>query len=80
MVAVWIVEHLNVLEHVLSCGVARLVSAPPDPLPFQQLKKAFSNIVIVTVNASAHARFQIVLRQESLPFSAGDLRTLIGIP
>ena len=41
--------------------VAGRISAPPDPLPLQQLEVAFCNGIVVAVSAPAHARFQIVL-------------------
>ena len=70
MLALRVVEELDVVEHVPSCVVSGWICPPPDPLPFQQLEEALRDGVVVTVAATAHAGFQIVLVQERLPFPA----------
>ena len=39
VLACWVVEHLDVVEHVLPCCVACQVRPPPNPLAFQQVEK-----------------------------------------
>lgn len=36
-----VVEHLNVLERVLSCGFSGEVSAAADAFPLQEIEEAF---------------------------------------
>ena len=79
MLALWIVEHLDVFEHIPSGGSACGISLSPDPLAFQELEEALSDGVVVTVPASAHAGFQIMVFQKRLPFMASELASLIGM-
>jgi hypothetical protein len=73
------VEHLEVVDHVPSCVVARRVCAPSDPLPFQKLEEALGNGVVVTIFAPAFAGFEIALALECLPLTVGEPRSLIGM-
>lgn len=51
-----VIEHLNVLEHVLAGGVAARIDPAPNSLPLEQLEEALGHRIVVTVAASAHAR------------------------
>ena len=75
--AVRVIKHLNVVEHVLPCGIARYVCSPPDPLPFQELEETLCDGVVMAVFTSAHTSIQIVFAEERLPLLAGVLGTLI---
>ena len=77
--SLWVVEQLDVFEHVRSGGFPCLVCASSDPFAFQQLKEAFSNRVVMTVASSAHTGFKVMLVQERLPFPAAELRAVIGV-
>jgi hypothetical protein len=55
-----IVEHLDVVEDILSGFVAGCISFAANAFPFQQLEKALSHGIIMTVAAPAHALYQIV--------------------
>ena len=79
MLALWIVEHLDVFEYIAPRGIASGISLSPDPLAFQELKEALGDGVVMTVPATAHRGFQIVLTKKRLPFMAGELATLIGM-
>ena len=79
MLAFCVVEHFDVVEHVLSGIVAGVLGPTPDPFALQQLEEAFGDGIVVTVSASAHAGFQIVLAEECLRFAAVELGTLIGM-
>ena len=72
MLAFWVVEHLDVIEHVLPCGLPGLVCASADALSLEELEEAFRYCIVVAVAAAAHAGLQIVLGKEHLPFAAGE--------
>ena len=75
--AVRVVEHLNVIKHVLPCRVACDVGPSPDPLAFQELEEALCDSIIMAVSTSTHACIQIVFAEKRLPLLAGVLRALI---
>ena len=77
MLALRVVEQLEVFEHVLPGGVAGRVGPTPDPFALQKLEKAFGDGVVVAVAAPAHAGVKVMLMQERLPFPAGELGTLV---
>ena len=77
MLADEVIKHLDVVEHVLPCGIACYVSSPPNPLPFQELEENLCDRVVMSVSMSAHAGIQIVFAEERLPLLAGVLGTLI---
>ena len=58
MIAPWIVEHLNVFEHIPPGGVASGIGLPPDPLAFQELEEAVGDGDIMTVHAPAQGRME----------------------
>ena len=43
MLAFWIIEHLNVVEHILPGVVSGFVGSAPDALAFQKIEKALGN-------------------------------------
>lgn len=77
MTALGIVEHLNVVEHVLPGVIPGCIGLALDALTLQQLEEAFSDSIVVTVSRSAHACFQPMRSQEIAPVLAGKLRALI---
>jgi len=38
-----IIEHFDIIEHVLACELPRFVGLAPDPLGFEQMEEAFSD-------------------------------------
>jgi hypothetical protein len=76
MLAGRVVEHFDLIEHVLPCSVARMVGPSPNPLPFQKLEEAFCYGVVMTISTTAHAGDLVMLTEERLPFLAGKLGTL----
>jgi hypothetical protein len=73
VLALRVVEHLDVLEHVLPCGFAGKVGSAADALALEKLEEAFRNRVIMAVSPAAHTCVQIVLAEELLPLAACEL-------
>jgi hypothetical protein len=61
VLALRVVEHLDVVEHVLPRGFAGQVGASSDAFPLAGLEEAFRDRVVMAVAAAAHAGLQIVL-------------------
>jgi hypothetical protein len=61
VLAFWIVEHFDVVEHIASSFFSGFVCPPSDAFSFQQIEKAFSNSIVMTVSASAHTVLEIVV-------------------
>ena len=79
MFALRIVEHLDVVEHILSGVRSCLVVSASCPLSLEQVEEALGNGIVVTVPVPAYRVFQIVMLQERCPVHTGELRTLIGV-
>lgn len=77
MLPLRIVEHLDVIEHILSCVFACPVGPAPDPFAFEQIEEALGDCVVMTVAAAAHGMLKIVSTQECGQFHAGELTALI---
>ena len=76
MLALRVVEHLDVVEHILPGFGPGLVGPAPDPFALEQVEEALGNGIVVAVPAPAHRMFQIVGLQERGPIPAGELRAL----
>jgi len=77
--ALWIVEHLDVVEHILPSFFACSVGPSSDPLTLQQVKGALSVRVIIAVPTAAHRVLQVVGSQERRPVHAGELAALVRV-
>ena len=77
MLALRVVDQLDVLELVLPGGIAVLISATPDAFALQQLEEALGTGVVMAIASSTHAGFQVMLARKRLPFPAGELGTLV---
>ena len=83
MFAFGVVKHIDVFEYVLSCFISGLVDSAPDAFALKQVEEAlgngyrrsFASRLVVTVAASAHRVFEIVLLQKRGPIDAGELET-----
>ena len=73
MLALRVVEHLDVIEHVLPCICPGPAAAAPDPLALEQVQEALGDGVVVTVAAAAHRMLKIVGAQERSAVHAGKL-------
>ena len=79
MLALRVVEHLDVIEHVLPRFFAGPICSPSDPFPLEEVEEAFSHRVVVAVSSAAHGVRKIVDAQEGGPIHAGELAALIGV-
>jgi hypothetical protein len=79
MFALWIIEHLNIVEYILPRIISGFVSAAPDTFTLQEVKEAFGNGVVVAVSSTAHAVFEIMVSQKCRPIDAGELSALVGV-
>jgi hypothetical protein len=77
MLALRIIEHLDIIEYVPSSCCAGGIDLPPDSFAFQELKGGLCDSIVVTISAPAHAGFQIVLFQKRQPLATGKLAILI---
>ena len=59
-----VVEHTDVVENILPRVFSGFVGSASDAFAFQEVEEAFGSCVVVTVSASAHEVFQIVLLQD----------------
>jgi hypothetical protein len=55
MPAFYVVEHLDVIEHITTSILSRVVDFPLDPFPVQKLEKAFGQGVVMTVASATNA-------------------------
>tara|TARA_A100000164_G_scaffold40235_1_gene30740 strand:+ start:167 stop:433 length:267 start_codon:yes stop_codon:yes gene_type:complete len=67
-----IVEHLDLVEHILSGVGSCLLGSPLYPLSLEQVEEALGNGIVVTVSTLAHRVFQVVMLQERCPVHAGE--------
>ena len=64
MFALWVIEHLDVVEYILPRVVSGFVNSAPDTFALQEVEEALSNRVVMAVPSAAHAVFEIMLLQE----------------
>ena len=64
MLALWVVEHLDLVEHILPGLISGFVGPAPYPFAFEQVEEAFCHGIVVTVPAPAHGMLQVVMLQE----------------
>lgn len=79
MLAFWVVEQLDLREHVAPGSLSCPIGSAPDLLALEQLEKAFSDSVVMAITSPTQGMFEPVFAQEGSPFPAGILRALIGM-
>ncbi len=75
--ALWVVEHLDVIEDISPCILPGWVNLAANPLTLEQLEEALGHRVVMAVAPMAHAAEQIVVAQETLPVMPCELTALI---
>ena len=60
MLALWVIEHLDIIEHIPSSLVTCFVNPAANPLSFEQIEEAFNDGVVVAVTPPAHRMLKIV--------------------
>jgi len=74
-----VVKHLDIIDDITACVITGRIDMSLNSFTLEQLKEAFCNSIIVTVPATAHTGFQLVLLQKSLAVMTGILTALIGV-
>jgi len=77
VLALRIVEHLDVVEHVPSGFVALAMGPASDPFALEQVEEALSDGIVMAVASTAHGVLEIVGLQESGSVHACELAALI---
>jgi hypothetical protein len=60
MLALWVIEHLDIIEHIPSSLVTCFVSPAANSLSFEQIEEAFNDSVVVAVTPPAHRMLKMV--------------------
>ena len=74
-----VVEHLDIIEHVLPGLFACFIGASPDALARERREEALGDSIIMAVSPAAHGVFQIVSPDECSLVHAAELRALVGM-
>src|SRR5512146_2125878 len=74
-----IVEDLDVIEYISAGKISCFIDAFADTFFFQATEEGFSDCIIPTISASAHAGQQVVRTAEADPIVTAVLTTLIGV-
>jgi hypothetical protein len=74
-----VVEHLDVIENISPGAFAGWVNLAANPLALEQLEETLGHSVVMAVDPTAHAAYQIVVPQESLPVMTCELTALIRL-
>ena len=59
-----VIEHLDVIENILSGLFTRFIDLATYPLSLEQIEEAFDDGVVVTVPSAAHRMLKIMSLQE----------------
>lgn len=62
-----VIEHLDVIENIISGFFTSCVDLSSDSLPLQKLEKALGYGIVVAVSSPTHAADYIVSLREALP-------------
>ena len=71
MTAPWVVEHLDIIEHIASGNLPSRIDSP-----LEQLEEAFGYGVVVAVTTTTHTAHQLIGFQKALPVGAAELTSL----
>jgi len=73
VLALWVIEHLDVIEHVGSRVFSGFVCPATDTFAFQQVEEALGHGIIMAVSTAAHTVFQIVVFEKRCPINTCEL-------
>lgn len=73
MLALRIVEHLDVIEHVGSRVSSGFICPAPNAFAFKQVEEALGYRIVMAVSTAAHTVFKIVMFEKRGPINAGKL-------
>src|SRR5690606_14129890 len=73
----WVVEPLDVFEHISPGGIECRIRHPVDPLALEQAEETFARRVVAAVAHRAHRAHQVVGRQATLVVAAAELAATI---
>ena len=79
MPTLWIVEALDVIEHVRLCIVSGSVDLASCPFGFEGREEAFHRGVVPDIAGPAHRTGDAVISHETLALLARVLATLVGV-
>jgi len=60
MLSLWVMEHLDIVRHVLPRLGSRFIDPAPSTFPLEQIKEAIQDRAVMTVSAPAHRMLQSV--------------------
>lgn len=72
-----VVEHLDLVEHILARFIPRSIGPAPDPLALEQVEEALDHGIVLAIPTPAHGVSQIVVPQEARSLHAGELGALV---
>ena len=79
MQPVTVVKANNLVRNIVCRLGVIVIVFMPYPLHFQIQEETFHDSVIPSVTFAAHAAYQVILLQQRLMFSAGVLRSPVGM-
>ena len=79
MLALRVVGHLGVIEHVPPGFFAGPIGLPSDPFPLEEVEETFGHRVVVAASSAVHGVLKIAGAQEGAPIHAGELAALTGV-
>ena len=60
MLSLWVMEHLDIVRHVLAGLGSGFIDPAPSTFPLEQIKEAIQDRAVMTVAAPAHRMLQSV--------------------
>ena len=70
MLALRVIEHLDIIEHIPSSLVTCFVNPAANPLSLEQIEETFNDSVVVAVTPAAHRSLEDRLHRQ--PFLRGS--------
>lgn len=77
MSPLWIVEHLNIIEHIAPRLFTRSINFAFNTLTLEEPEEALRHRIVVATAMTTHTPDQLMGFQEVLPIVTAELATLI---